>query len=218
MISIVESDFQKSAVKPADYQATLYPEIAIVGKSNVGKSSLINTLLNRKNMAKVSSTPGKTRLINFFKVRYKITGQNDANVGDIGYFSIADLPGYGFAKVSRIEKEKWKQMVNNYFQYRQALKAVLLLIDIRHSADPKDLMMVEILLYNKIPFVLIATKSDKIPKNSVNKAVLSLARGFNITQEAILPFSSLKKNNLHDLLLLIEKIVFDNDNHKNVIL
>jgi len=207
---IIESKFIKSAVKPVDYHPTTYYEIAVVGKSNVGKSSLINTLLSRKSIAKVSSTPGKTRLINFFEV--KVQRESDQNQDkEIGYFSLADLPGYGFAKVSKNEKEKWERMVNDYFQQRNVLKAIFLLVDIRHQADPKDLAMLELLKYHQIPFVIVATKSDKIPKNKVESSIRKLVEEFKIDRQGALAFSSLKKQGLPNLLSLIEEIVFFKD-------
>lgn len=208
MISIVESKFIKSAVKPADYYPTPYIEIAVVGKSNVGKSSLINTLLNRRGLAKVSSTPGKTRLINFFEVRMKMVSEVMENGPVEGYFSLADLPGYGFAKVSANEREKWRRMVNEYFRSRESLRAVLVLVDIRHRADPKDIAMFNMLEQYQIPYAAVATKADKIPGNKIKTAAAALARDFKIDSNHIIPFSSLKKNGLPELLYLIEQIVF----------
>ena len=116
MIRIVDSVFIKSAVKPADYPPIEFTDIAFVGRSNVGKSSMINTILQRKMIAKVSSTPGKTRLINFFKIRFKDASQND------GYVTLVDLPGYGYAKVGKVEREKWKKMIVSYFTRASFIK------------------------------------------------------------------------------------------------
>ncbi len=207
MISIVESKFIKSAVKPVDYHPTPYIEIAVVGKSNVGKSSLINVLLNRKSLAKVSSTPGKTRLINFFEVRIKMIGEDTETGPAEGFFSLADLPGYGFAKVSSNEREKWRRMVSDYFRERVPLRAVLVLVDIRHKADPKDIAMFNMLEQHEKPYLVVATKSDKIPKNKIKPTITSLARDFTVDNSNIIPFSSLKKKGLPELLSVIEQIV-----------
>lgn len=205
MIEIVNSQFIKSAVKQADYYKTIYPEIAVVGKSNVGKSTLINALLNRKKIAKVSSTPGKTRLINFFHVRVIIKDDMNNYIGE-SFFSLTDLPGYGFAKVSKNEKEKWKLMVSTYFKVRKSLKAVLMLVDIRHNADPKDILMLDMLTFHRIPFVVIATKADKIPKNKIEKTISNLAEEIGIDVTGIIPFSSLRKDTMPALLSLIEEL------------
>jgi GTP-binding protein len=206
MIRVVESNFVKSAVKPADYYPTPYLEIAVAGKSNVGKSSLINTMLNRKGIAKVSSTPGKTKLINFFEIRVKIDDEN-SDTTETGYFSLADLPGYGFAKVSNNEKRKWQVMVENYFSLRGQLRAVFLLVDIRHAGNEKDKLMIELLNYKEIPFFLIGTKADKIGKTEISKNIRRLSDDLGINPSLIFPFSSLKKTGLSQLLANIEKVV-----------
>ncbi|HOA30169.1 MAG TPA: ribosome biogenesis GTP-binding protein YihA/YsxC, partial [Candidatus Cloacimonadota bacterium] len=113
MLRIVESYYVKSAVEPADYPASAYPEFAFAGRSNVGKSSLINLLTNHHGLAKTSGTPGKTRLLNFFLTRYKLDDKEDT-----GFMQLTDLPGYGFAEVSQKEQEKWRVMVNKYFEQR----------------------------------------------------------------------------------------------------
>lgn len=201
MIRIVESEFIKSAVKAKDYPATLYRDIAFAGKSNVGKSSLINTILNRKAIAKTSSTPGKTRLINFFKIRFKNNEDQD------GYVTFVDLPGYGYAKVSKTERDKWRIMIEGFFKYREQLQGVLLLVDIRHKADPKDMIMVEMLKENNIAFAVVATKSDKIPNSKIKPALAKLKREFNLGDVPIMPFSSLKKKGKESLLNWIENLV-----------
>ncbi|MCK5050242.1 MAG: YihA family ribosome biogenesis GTP-binding protein, partial [Candidatus Cloacimonetes bacterium] len=160
---IVESKFVKSAVKPVDYHPTAFAEIAFAGKSNVGKSTLINMLLNRKGIAKVSNKPGKTRLINFFEIRFKI----DEKELD-GFFSFVDLPGYGYAKVSKTQRDSWKKMILTFFENRLQLRGVVCLVDIRHKADPKDILMIQMLQSMNIPFMVAATKSDKIPKSKAN--------------------------------------------------
>jgi len=139
--------FIKSAVKPEDYPPPDRPEVAVVGRSNVGKSSLINAIFKRR-IAKVSSSPGKTRLINFFLLNEKI------------YF--VDLPGYGYAAVSKAEREKWKKMIEKYFYTRENLGLVILLVDSRHKPTNLDFLMKEWLESLDIPYIIVATKSDKL--------------------------------------------------------
>ena len=201
MIRIVDAKFIKSAVKPVDYPSSEYSDVAFAGKSNVGKSSMINTLLNRKMIAKVSSTPGKTKLINFFKIHFKDESNED------GYLNFVDLPGYGYAKVSKTEREKWKKMIEAYFRTRESLKCVILLVDIRHKADTKDLLMLEMLKSFKIPFLVVATKSDKIKKTVQLKVIKKLAEEFNISFNLIVPFSSFKKVGTENVLKWIEGII-----------
>lgn len=201
MIRIVDSVFVKSAVKSADYPPMEFTDIAFVGRSNVGKSSMINTILQRKMIAKVSSTPGKTKLINFFKIRFKDASQED------GYVTIVDLPGYGYAKVGKVEREKWKKMINTYFEKRESLAGVVVLVDIRHSANPKDIVMIEMLKNYNIPYLIVATKSDKIKKTLYKKELKKLATGLQIAEKDIMAFSSLKKVGVEKVLSWMEKII-----------
>lgn len=200
MFRIIESQFITSAVKPADYPPSLLPEIAFSGKSNVGKSSLLNSLLKRKKIAKVSSTPGKTRLINFFEVSFK----ND-KTEENGKLNFVDLPGYGYAKVSKTERENWKKMVLDYFRNRETLRGIIILIDIRHRADPKDKMMIEMLSENDFPFIIVATKSDKIPKTKIPKYLKALKKELEIGE--MIAVSSLNKTGLENILNWIEKLI-----------
>ncbi|MFC1897989.1 ribosome biogenesis GTP-binding protein YihA/YsxC [Candidatus Cloacimonadota bacterium] len=198
---IVESKFIKSSVKPDQYPASPYADYAFVGKSNVGKSSLINTILNRKAIAKVSGTPGKTRLINFFEIRFK--NDKDEN----GFLNFVDLPGYGYAKVSKTDRELWKKMILKYFENRLNLNGIIVLVDIRHKADPKDIIVIEMLKKNNIKFVVAATKSDKIPKAKQLVTANKLADGLQINRDMIFPVSSLKKTGVNKIFNWIEKQV-----------
>ena len=198
MLRIVESEFIKSAVKPNDYPASPYADIAFVGKSNVGKSALINTLLNRKAIAKVSRTPGKTRLINFFEIRFKTEENED------GFVNFVDLPGYGYAKVSKNERTAWKKMILNYFENRLNLKGVIALVDIRHRADSKDIIMLKMLQDEGIPFAVVATKSDKIAKSKLPACLEKLSAGLEIDKKSIYSSSSLKKTGIEDILNWID--------------
>ena len=198
MIRIVESEFIKSAVAPSDYPASAYFDIAFAGKSNVGKSSLINTILNRKAIAKTSSTPGKTRLINFFEIRFKTADKS-------GFVNFVDLPGYGYAKVSKAERNLWRTMIQNYFEQRLQLKGVIVLVDIRHKADIKDSILIDLLKSRNLPFCIIATKSDKVSKSKIHSVINKLKIEFDIPNEKIYAFSSLKKTGINEVLSWIGK-------------
>lgn len=166
------------------------PEIAFAGKSNVGKSSLINALVNRKSFARTSSTPGKTQTVNFY------------NINDSLYF--VDLPGYGYAKVSETAKKRWGRMVERYLMGSKQLKAILLLIDIRHEPSGNDRMMFEWMKYHGFMPVVIATKADKIGKSHVQKHVKMIREGIGAGEETkIIPFSSVTKQGRDEIWNLI---------------
>ncbi len=170
------------------------PEIAFAGKSNVGKSSLINALIMRKAFARTSSQPGKTQTINFYKV-------NDA-------FYYVDLPGYGYAKVSVAEREKWGKMIEKYLNTSKQLKAVLLLIDIRHEPSANDRNMYEWIQYNGFEPIIIATKLDKINRSQIQKHVKMVREGLGAKKETtIIPFSSETMQGREELWQLIESLI-----------
>lgn len=199
MIRIVESFYVKSAVEPADYPASAYAEFAFAGRSNVGKSSLINALTNKHLLAKISRTPGKTRTLNFFLIRWK----DDENEQQ-GFMQFTDFPGYGFAEIGLAEQEKWRIMIDKYLSIRQQLKGIIILVDIRHPADPKDKTMLEMLKLRNIDFCVVATKSDKIPKNRVKNTVLQLAKQLNLGDRQIIATSSDKNIGIEDVIAWIE--------------
>lgn len=199
MIRIVESFYVKSAVEPNDYPASAYAEFAFAGRSNVGKSSLINLLTNKHLLAKISRTPGKTRLLNFFLIRWK-----DDKANQQGFLQFTDFPGYGFAEVGQAEQEKWRIMIEKYMSMRQQLKGILVLVDIRHPADPKDKAMLEMLRLRNIDHCVIATKADKIPKTKVNATAGQLAKQLNLGDKAMLVTSSEKNIGLEDVIAWIE--------------
>lgn len=170
------------------------PEIAFAGKSNVGKSSLINGLLNRKSLARTSGQPGKTQTINFY------------NVNDMLY--LTDLPGYGFAKVSQKEKEKWGQMIENYLHTSQQLCAVFLLVDIRHDPSANDKMMYEWMVYQGFHPIIIATKLDKIKRSQIQKQIKAIKTGLEVEPETIIiPFSAETKQGRDEIWELIESLI-----------
>lgn len=199
MIRIVESFYVKSAVEPSDFPASAYAEFAFAGRSNVGKSSLINILTNKHLLAKISRHPGKTRTLNFFLIRWK----NDKEEAQ-GFMQFTDFPGYGFAEIGLAEQEKWRIMIDKYLNMRQQLKGILVLVDIRHPADPKDKTMLEMLRLRNIEHCVVATKADKIPKTKVQATALKLAKQLNLGDKSIIPTSSEKNTGIENVIAWIE--------------
>lgn len=184
---IKNSEFIISAVKPQQYPTDNRVEIAFVGRSNAGKSSLINTVTNRRKLAKTSGTPGKTRLINFFLINNE--------------FYFVDLPGYGFAKVSKVEQEKWGQMMEKYLVNRPQLKKIALLVDSRHKPTKDDVHMYEWIKYYGYEAVVVATKSDKLKKSEFQKNKKVIKETLNIRDEdKFVFFSSLNKSGKEELI------------------
>lgn len=169
-------------------------EIAFAGKSNVGKSSLINGLLNRKALARTSSQPGKTQTINFYKINNE--------------FYFVDLPGYGYAKVSASEREKWGKMIENYLHTSEKLALVFLLVDIRHEPSANDKMMYDWILHNGFTPVIIATKLDKIKRSQLQKNLKIIRTKLDMSKEdMIFPYSALSKQGRDEILDYIEKVI-----------
>ena len=169
-------------------------EVAFAGKSNVGKSSMINALLNRKSLARTSAQPGKTQTINFY------------NVNDAMY--LVDLPGYGYAKTSASEKEKWGKMIENYLHTSKKLQAVFLLIDIRHDPSANDKMMYDWMVYQGFTPIIIATKLDKIKRSQIQKNVKAIREGLNVQPgTTIIPFSAETKQGRDEIWELIDSFV-----------
>jgi GTP-binding protein len=168
-MKVISSEIVISAVSPAQYPDTVLPEFALAGRSNVGKSSFINKMLNRKGLARISSKPGKTQTLNFYLIN------------EILHF--VDVPGYGYAKVSKTEREAWGKMIETYFTRREQLKAAVLIVDLRHPPTEDDRLMYDFLKHYEIPCIVIATKADKIPKGKwqkhlkVTKETLDLEKG-----------------------------------------
>ncbi|WP_153123014.1 ribosome biogenesis GTP-binding protein YihA/YsxC [Peribacillus tepidiphilus] len=154
-MKVTSAEIVISAVKPDQYPEGNLPEFALAGRSNVGKSSFINKMINRKNLARTSSKPGKTQTLNFYLVNESL------------YF--VDVPGYGFAKVSKKEREAWGKMIETYFTTRDQLKAAVLIVDLRHPPTKDDVMMYDFLKHYDVPVIVIATKADKIPKGKWQK-------------------------------------------------
>lgn len=186
MITIKNSEFMTSAVKKDQYPEGGYPEVAFVGRSNVGKSTIINSLTNRKKLAKVSNTPGRTRLVNFFMI------DNTC--------SLVDLPGYGYAKISKSEKLAWGKIIEEYLMNRPDLKKVVLLVDARHKPTEDDVLMIEYLRHYSIEVIVVATKLDKLKRNDIRKSENIIRETLGLSEEKVLFYSALTKENLQKVI------------------
>lgn len=169
-------------------------EIAVAGKSNVGKSSFINFLCNNKKLAKTSKDPGRTRMLNYF----------DINSGE---FTLVDLPGYGYAKVSQEEKKKWAILLEKYFQESKNLQHILIIVDIRHNPTEDDLILINYLYFYNLPFTIIATKSDKLSRSANHKRKLEISQFLKIGLDNIILISSLNKTGKDEVLQKLEEIL-----------
>ncbi len=187
---IKRCDFVTSAAQKDQYPISDLPEVAFAGRSNVGKSSLINSMLNRKSLVKVSSKPGKTRLINFFVVDEELM--------------LVDLPGYGYAAVSQAEKQKWGMMIEDYLTIRENLRCVVLLVDIRHKPTGDDRLMYDFIKYYRDKAIIVATKLDKIKKSELKKNLELIRNTLELDPDDILiPYSSATHQNREELWDLI---------------
>jgi GTP-binding protein len=181
------------AVKTAQYPEETMPEVAFAGKSNVGKSSLINTMINRKALARTSQNPGKTRTINFYNVENSL------------YF--VDLPGYGYARAPKSEIAKWGKMIEDYLIKRESLKAIIMLVDIRHEPGANDKMMYDWLKHYGHKIIVVATKSDKIKRSQLPKHKKMLSEGLGLEKgDILIPFSSESKSGKEELWAVIEEV------------
>lgn len=190
---LINFKFIKSASKPAEFLTDELPQIAIVGRSNVGKSSLINMLANNKNMAKTSSTPGRTRLVNYFEVNKE--------------FYLVDLPGYGFAKASKEQKDSWDSVLDNYFNNTHNLKLVLALIDSRHLPTELDVMMIDYLVDRNIPYQIVLTKTDKLSRNELNNNIRKISDYIRHSKDIMITTSSEKKLGREEIAIAIEQAI-----------
>ncbi len=182
-------------------------EIAFAGKSNVGKSSLINAILNRKALARTSAQPGKTQTINFYKMTYRMEDEIVAEKPNWKEMYCVDLPGYGFAKVSKETQEKWGDMIERYLNKSQMLKAVFLLVDIRHEPSANDKNMYKWIVHNGYDPIIIATKLDKITKNQVPKHVKMIKTGLEVKKgTTVIPFSATTKQGREEIWKLIDEL------------
>lgn len=194
MMKIIKSDLHAIAVGPKQYPQDELPEIAFAGRSNVGKSSFINSMINRANLARTSGKPGKTRTINFY-----IINEN---------FRFVDLPGYGYAIASKTEKEKWGEIIERYLTDRKNLREVVLIVDIRHEPTDQDLMMYQWIKSFGYKGIVIATKADKISKGNYQKSIKIIKEKLEIKDtNLIIPYSSDKKINKEKVWEVFENIL-----------
>lgn len=193
-MQVKRADFITSMKDYGDYATRGCPEVAFAGKSNVGKSSMINKLTNRGKLARTSATPGKTRLINVFQINQEI--------------NFIDLPGYGFAKVSKAEKESWGKMMQNYFATTEDLCHVFHLVDIRHEPTGEDREMNLFLRQAGIPFTVIATKADKISRGARMKHIAPICRALAVQPWQVIPFSSEDGSGREEILAKIEEVCY----------
>ncbi|APC48110.1 YihA family ribosome biogenesis GTP-binding protein [Virgibacillus halodenitrificans] len=193
-MKITNAEIVISAVSQKQYPNDQLPEIALAGRSNVGKSSFINTIINRKNLARTSSKPGKTQTLNFYKL-------NNA-------FYFVDVPGYGYAKVSKKEREKWGKMMEEYFQTRDTLNAVILITDVRHEPTSDDIQMYDFLKYYQLPVIVVATKLDKVPKNKIDARLKRTKETLEMeADDYLLPFSAEKGYGKEEAWNLLKKFI-----------
>ena len=190
---IKDAKFEISAVSPKQYPKEGLPEIVLVGKSNVGKSSFVNTMTNRKALARTSNTPGKTRQINFY------------NIDDKFYF--VDLPGYGYSKMSKEEKVFSGNYIEKYLEEGENVSLIILLLDIRHKPTSDDLLMYDYILKSNLPFIVLTNKADKIAVTKVDDEVERIKNTLGISYSTILPFSSERKIYIENVWKEIEKYV-----------
>jgi len=190
---IKSAEFVTSAVKPSQYPPAVLPEIAFAGRSNVGKSSLINTLVNRKRLVKTSSTPGRTQLINFFNI-------NEA-------FSFVDIPGYGYAKVPTAIKKNWGPMIETYITTRKTLKGVVLIMDIRRTPGPEDMNMLDWLNHYDVPSIPVLTKSDKLSKTKQQKQFIKIVTTLSSNKDNFILFSAKSRQGKEEVWKAVKNLI-----------
>ena len=190
-MEIKKAEFLTTVADEKHLIKDLKNEIAFVGRSNVGKSSLINALCNNSKLAKTSSVPGKTKFVNYFKINN-------------GEFYIVDLPGYGYHKASKQDEEKWTKLIEKYFTTTQNLKCVFVLVDSRHEVSPLDIVMIRFLVYYRLPFVITLTKADKLSKAEQSRQLDVISKQIGIPKDNMIMVSSEKKQNLNKVLEKID--------------
>jgi len=203
-IVITQGQYVASAVKRDQYPEGSLPEVVFMGRSNVGKSSLINSLTRVKGLARVSSQPGKTQTINFYELGAKVEGVEERRA-----FYLVDLPGYGYAKTGKEKRKIWSKFIEEYLLTSENLKFVCQLIDIRHEPMASDVEMFRWLVENNIPVLIVATKADKIGKNARQKQIALIKRSLGVAELSVLPYSSLKNEGRSDLLDVIGSILVE---------
>lgn len=198
MLKITKAEFVTSAASKEQFLRGGKPVIAVCGKSNVGKSSFINLLAGRKGLARVSKDPGRTRLINYF---------------DLGAFLLADLPGYGYARVSKGEKQKWARLLDDFFAEGQTVSHVFALADIRHEPTADDRQMIAFLYYRLVPFTVVATKADKLSKGAAAKQISGIAAAYKCGIDNVIAASARTRQGLDKVLCAVESVVANGESH-----
>lgn len=183
MSKILKADFLTTATKPSQYPPDKRPEIAFVGRSNVGKSSMINTLTQRNKLVRVSNTPGRTRTLNFFDVELEARGK-------INRLRLCDLPGYGFARVSKTERDEWRAMIGTYLMGREPLRAVVSIVDAEIGATDDDVTMVNFLMESPAKILVVGTKLDRLGKAKRKPALHQIAQRLEVPKDAVVGFSA----------------------------
>ncbi len=197
-MKIVSTEFIKSATRPGNYPESDLPEIAFAGRSNVGKSSLINVLVNRKSLVRTSSTPGRTQLINFFDIN--------------GTFTLVDLPGYGFAKVPLAVKKQWGPMMRTYLETRENLRGVVFILDIRRDVRDEDIQMIDWLEEFGVPTIPVVTKIDKIPRSKRAQQLKQIVAATGLPGDSFTLFSAHTREGAEDIWELIESALEEDEN------
>ncbi|MEG1432733.1 ribosome biogenesis GTP-binding protein YihA/YsxC [Eubacterium sp.] len=198
-MNVTKSEIIISAVSEAQYPQDALPEVVLLGRSNVGKSSFINTLINRKGLARTSSQPGKTQTMNFYQI-------NDT-------FRFVDMPGYGYARVSKTEREKWGRMIEDYLQNRENMALIIQLVDSRHEPTEDDKLMYDWLVYYGLDPIVIATKADKISKTRQKKALDNIAKTLGLRQRSdVFLFSSTERRGKEEAWAVIEARIASAEN------
>ena len=184
-VEVVSAEFSKTAARPADWPRGPFPEIAFVGRSNVGKSSMLNALARRRGLARVSATPGRTRALQFFDLSIRPTPAARPR-----QLRFCDLPGYGYAKVSKGERDKWAAMIEDYLRGRDVLRAVVLIVDARHAPAESDVDALGFLRGSGRTVVVAATKTDKVPRTRIGSALREVEAALGLERGAAVPFSA----------------------------
>ena len=190
-MKILSASYLKSAMKPEQYPGDGRPEIAFVGRSNVGKSTMLNVLLNKKGLAKTSKTPGKTQTVNFFDVN--------------GKFYFVDLPGYGYARISKEVRQQWASVLTSYLTAQRPLRMVIVLMDSRHEPADQDFELLDLLEQSEVPSLIVATKCDKLRPKEIAASSRTIRKAFELDEDAaIIPFSAHSKQGLRDVWNVID--------------
>lgn len=199
---ILRAEYIYSAALPEQFRQEECPRLAFIGRSNVGKSSLINSLTGRRNLARVSAQPGKTQTINYFDILFETAGGKRCS------FELVDLPGYGYAKAAKSNRRQWAKVTEQFLQEKN-LRCICQLIDLRHPPLESDIAMFNWLIKNELPTFIIATKSDKLSKNNIQKNLAVIRKTLSLPADAILPYSSEKNDSRSYLLDFITQLLIE---------